>query len=100
MSSSLDAKTSRTVEAMIHTAMRGSKNRIAGQADQEAGGDWRQGYVDVADVVNIGEPDRRVVAARREEEPRDAPIGGRGEQADHDGDRADDRGGGRIHSAA
>ena len=57
------------------------------------GGDWRQGYVDVADIVNIGEADRGVVAARREEEPRDAPIGGGGEQADHDGDPADDRGG-------
>src|SRR5262249_46479158 len=69
------------------------ENRIAGQADQQAGGDRRQGYVHVADIVNIGEPDRRVVAARREEEPRDAPIGSGGEEADHDGDRADDRGG-------
>src|SRR5215831_9336298 len=76
------------------------ENRIAGQADQQAGGDRRQGYVHVADIVNIGEPDRRVVAARREEEPRDGPIGSGGEEADHDGDRADDRGGWSIRSAA
>src|SRR5262249_2676009 len=46
-----------------------------------------------ADMGNISEPDRRVVAAGREEEPRDAPMGGGGEEADQDGDGADDGGG-------
>src|SRR5258708_30337212 len=44
----------------------GIGDRITGQADQEAGTYRPQGYVDVADIVNIGEADRGVVAARRE----------------------------------
>ena len=69
----------------------GIENRVAGHSDQEAGSDRRQRHADVADIVDIGESDRRIVAARCEQEPGDAPIGGRGEKADCDRHRADDR---------
>jgi hypothetical protein len=42
----------------------GIENRIAGQGDEKAGGDWRGRHVDIADIVNIGQPDGRIVVAR------------------------------------
>src|SRR5262245_11535741 len=89
MSSSLDAKTSRTVEAMIQVtmpaAMRGSKNRITGEAEQEAGGDRRQGYVDVADIVNAVHDEAQTVGLesgnRFDHENRGVERGGCGKRS-------------------
>src|SRR5260370_16162820 len=48
---------------------KGIENRIPGYAAKETGGDWRQGHVHVADIVDVRQPHCRVAAARREQQP-------------------------------
>src|SRR2546429_5282716 len=60
------------------------KERIAGQAHEKSGCDWRKRYPNIPDIVNISEPDRGVVSARLEEQPRHAPIRGGSGYSDDD----------------
>src|SRR5262249_4368295 len=61
----------------------GIENRITGKPARGAGGDGRKGYVAsrIAALWRLG-------ARRSRATPQ---LAGRGEEADHDGDRADDR---------